>query len=259
MIEVCNMNPTTIKSSIIKKFYETRLQNQENLFFHPSYTLEQQLMHCIMKCDEEGARGVLYEINQLDRAKLADDPIRSFKNSMICSCTLFTRAVIKGGVIPEDAFNLSDVYIRQIEKVNNMEGLISLEYEMISSYIDRLRIESKPSYNSVVNKAIGYIHKEILHELSLNKISDHVGVHPSYLSKVFKKSVGISVTEFIARKRIEESKYFLLHTASSLSDIAILFGFCNQSYYTTLFKKYIGVTPKQFRDQQENEEGRLVD
>ncbi|HYK72700.1 MAG TPA: AraC family transcriptional regulator, partial [Pseudoneobacillus sp.] len=138
------MNQTTIRSSIIKKFYETRLQNQQNLFFHPSYALEQQLMHCILKCDEKGAKDVLIEINQLDRAKLADDPIRSFKNSMICSCTLFTRAIINGGVMPEDAFNLSDVYIRQIEKVNEMEGLISLEYEMISSYIDQLKNESKP-------------------------------------------------------------------------------------------------------------------
>ncbi|WP_442595848.1 helix-turn-helix domain-containing protein [Neobacillus sp. D3-1R] len=245
------MNQISIRSSVIKKFYEERRQNQENLFFHPSYTLEQQLMDCILKCDEEGAKKVLFEINQLDRAKLADDPIRSFKNSMICSCTLFTRAVIKGGVIPEDAFNLSDVYIRQIEKVNQWEELRALEFEMLSSYIDRLKNESKPTYNSVVNKAIYYIHKEILHELSLNKIAEEVGVHPGYLSKVFKRSVGISITEFITRKRIEESKYFLLHSTSSLSDIAHLFGFCNQSYYTNLFKKYMGLTPKQFREKQE--------
>lgn len=244
------MNHPTIKSSIIKKFYETRIQNQQDLFFHPSFNLEQQLMHCIMKCDEVGARDVLNKINQLDRAKLAEDPVRSYKNSMICSCTLFTRAVIRGGVLPEDAFNLSDVYIQQIEKITAINDLFHLEYEMVSSFIDRLKMESRLTYNSVVNKAITLIHQEILHDLTLEKIAEHVAVHPSYLSKVFKKSVGITISEFISRKRIEESKYFLLHSTSSLSDISHLFGFCNQSYYTSLFRKYTGITPKQFRDQQ---------
>ncbi|MHC0039035.1 AraC family transcriptional regulator [Pseudoneobacillus sp. C159] len=244
------MNYPTIKSSIIKKFYETRMENKQNLFYHPSYNLEQQLMHSIMKCDEDGAIAVLNKINQLDRAKLAEDPVRSYKNSMICSCTLFTRAVIRAGLVPEDAFNLSDVYIQQIEKLNDMKELFLLEYEMVVSFIDRLKVGSGPSYNSVVNKAITFIHREILHELTLEKIAEHVNVHPSYLSKAFKKSVGMTISEFISRKRIEESKYFLLHSSSSLSDISHLFGFCNQSYYTSLFKKYTGVTPKQFRDQQ---------
>ncbi|MFD2444447.1 AraC family transcriptional regulator [Bacillus sp. CGMCC 1.16607] len=242
------MSKTSIKSSIIKKFYETRIQNQQDLFFHPSFNLEQQLMSSIMKCDEKGAREVLNKINQLDRAKLAEDPVRSYKNSMICSCTLFTRAVIRGGVLPEDAFNLSDIYIQQIEKLSDMKELFLLEYEMVETFIDRLKNESKLSYNSVVNKAILFIHQEILNELILAKISEHVGVHPSYLSKVFKKSVGVSISEFITRKRVEESKYFLLHSTSSLSDISLLFGFCNQSYYSALFKKYTGITPKQFRD-----------
>jgi YesN/AraC family two-component response regulator len=251
------MNHSTIKSSIIKKFYEARIENQQNLFFHPSYHLEQQLMHSIMKGDEEGAIAVLNKINQLDRAKLADDPIRSYKNSMICSCTLFARAVIRAGLVPEDAFNLSDVYIQQIERLNDLKELFLLEYEMVVSFIDRLKVGKGPTYNLVVNKAITFIHREILHVLTLEKIAEHVNVHPSYLSKAFKKSVGMTVSEFISRKRIEESKYFLLHSDSSLSDISHLFGFCNQSYYTSLFKRYTGITPKEFRNQQSfhSEEG----
>lgn len=50
------------------------------------------------------------------------------------------------------------------------------------------------------------------------------------------------------QKKIEESKYFLLHSELSISDISNLFRFCNQSYYTALFKKYTGVTPKDFRE-----------
>ncbi|WP_043929918.1 AraC family transcriptional regulator [Bacillus sp. EB01] len=238
----------SMKSAIIQQYFETRLKNKQNYFVHPSYGLEQQLMDCIGRGAEEDAKAVLDLINSSERAKLADDPIRSLKNSLICSCTLFTRSIIKAGVLPEDAFDLSDVYIRQIERLSSPAEIKALEYEMISSFIDTLKSANRPIYNNVINKAINYINQGIFHDLSLEIIADHVGVTPSYLSKVFKESVGVTISEFINRRRVEESKYFLLHSKLSLSDIAHLFQYCNQSYYTLLFKKYIGVTPKHFRN-----------
>ncbi|OCA88369.1 AraC family transcriptional regulator [Bacillus sp. FJAT-27225] len=247
------MQNQSMKSAIIQQYFETRLKNKQNFFVHPSYALEQQLMDCIGRGAEEDAKAVLDQINASERAKLADDPVRSLKNSLICSCTLFTRSIIKAGVLPEDAFNLSDVYIRQIEKLSSPADISALEYEMVSSFIDTLKSANRPYYNNIINKAITYINQEIFQDLSLETIAGHVGVTPSYLSKVFKESVGVTISEFINRRRVEESKYFLLHSKLSLSDIAHLFGYCNQSYYTLLFKKYIGVTPKHFRNIQASE------
>jgi YesN/AraC family two-component response regulator len=242
------MKKPSIQSSIVKKFLKTRMENQQNLFAHPSYALEQQLMHCVTRGEEEEAKLILDQINLLDRAKLAEEQIRSLKNSLICTCVLFTRAIIKGGVLPEDAFNLSDVYIQHIESTHTKTELVALEYDMLLSFIERLKTEKRPAYNYVVNRAITFVHEEILKDLSLEKIAGHVNVHPSYLSKMFKESVGVPLTEFINRKRIEESKYFLLHSKLHISNIAQLFKFCNQSYYTSLFKNYTAMTPKQYRD-----------
>lgn len=237
-----------IKNNNIKRFFESRAENIQNFFYHPSFALEQQLMDCIIRCEQKEAKEVLDQINFLERAKLANEPIRSLKNSLICSCTLFTRAIIKGGALPEDSFSLSDVMIRQIEKTDSFEDLKVLEYEMVSCFIDTLKSADRLEYNQVVNRAITYIHQEILHELSLEKIAEFAGVHPGYLSKIFKESVGIIIPEYINRKKIEDSKYFLLHTNSRLSDISHMFGYCNQSYYTVLFKKYTGMTPGQYKN-----------
>jgi two-component system response regulator YesN len=231
----------------MKRFHEVRTENNLNLYYHPSYALEQQLMDCIIRCDINEAKEVLDRINSLERAKLAAEPTRSLKNSLICSCTLFTRAIIRGGVLPEDAFNLSDVMIRQIEKIDSFEELKKLEYEMVLLFIQTLKSTERLEYNGVVNRAITFIHREILQELTVEKIAEHAGVHPGYLSKVFKESVGVIIPEYINRKKIEDSKYFLLHTRSRLSDIAQMFGYCNQSYYTSLFKKYTGMTPGQYK------------
>jgi two-component system response regulator YesN len=245
------LNNTSIKDSIIQRYFTARVENKQNYFAHPSYSLEQQLMDCIGRCDEVEARTILDQINSTDRAKLAEDPVRSLKNSLICSCTLFTRSIIKGGVLPEDAFSLSDVLILQLEKMKSLPEIKQLEYEMISSFIS-LKSAKHPVYNYVVNKAINYIDKEIINDFSVESIAKFAGVHPSYLSKVFKESVGVSIPEYINHKRMEESKYFLQHSKLSLSNIAHLFKYCNQSYYTFLFKKYMGVTPLQFRNIKSN-------
>lgn len=246
----------SLTKSVIKSYLHKRIENQQNFFTHPSYTLERKLNDCITRGEAEEARMLLDRINELERANLAKDEVRSLKNSLICSCTLFTRAAIKGGAQAEDAFNLSDAFIHQIEQLTTRHELVDLEYDMVSSFIEQAKEGKRPSYNYVVNKAITYIHQEILGELSLESVASKIGVNPSYLSKLFKKTVGLSMTTFISKRRVEESKYLLLHSQIAISEISQIFGFCNQSYYSALFKKYTGITPRQYRDRyaDQNEE-----
>ena len=243
---------TSISQSVIKQFLNSRIKNRENDYIHPPYNLEQQLLDSIRLGHEDYAIRTLKQINKLESATLASNTLRSKKNSMIALCTLFTRAIIKGGVIPEIAFNLSDACIREIENINDLEHLKKMEYDLVHHFITTLKRENNSKkYSHSVNLAIHYIYDNILQNLSLNTIAGHVHVTPSYLSNRFKKEVGTTITEFINKKRIEESKYFLLHTNTSISDIAVLFRFCNQSYYTFLFKKYTGVTPREYRSLKE--------
>lgn len=237
-----------INPSVIKQFLENRIQHKKDNFIHPPYELEQQLLDAVSLGNQKLAEEILKKINQLDRAILANNPIRSRKNALIAICTLFTRAIIKGGVYPEMAFVLSDANIIEIEKFQDLEELDQFEYEMLSHFIQTLDEEKNAhNYSHPIKLAITYIYDNILNELSLDIISKHVFVHPNYLSFRFKKEVGSTITEFINKKRLEESKYFLVHTNTSISHIALLFKFCNQSYYTSLFKEYTSVTPREFR------------
>lgn len=240
---------TSISPSIIKQFLLSRVRNQQENYLHPPYNLEEQLMEALSKGKEELAFDILKRINKLKGAKLANDPVRSRKNSLIAMCTLFTRAIIKGGVHPETAFHLSDTYIMELEKYQTLDAIEMLEYDMLQHFLKTLKDESSNhNYSRTVNQAISYIYENILKDLSLEIVAANVFVHPNYLSGKFKREVGISITEFINKRRIEESKYFILHTDTSISDIALLFKFCNQSYYTVLFKKYNSITPREFKE-----------
>ncbi|WP_070120133.1 helix-turn-helix transcriptional regulator [Bacillus marinisedimentorum] len=239
---------TSINPSVIQQFLSSRIHNRQENYIHPPYEMELKLTDAITMGNDELAHAILKEINQLEGATLAANPIRSRKNALIAVCTLFTRAIIKGGVDPETAFHLSDAYIMELEKTNDLDRLNQMEYEMLAHFIKTQHEESSSNtYSHPVNLAISYIYENILEELSLEVIASRIYVHPNYLSSRFKKETGLTITEFINKKRIEESKYFLLHTNTSISGISFLFKFCNQSYYTALFKKLNGITPREFR------------
>src|SRR5690625_4177144 len=237
-----------IEQDVIQQFLQARKENEETFFSHPSYNLEKELLYWISEADEDRALAVLDKINKLEKARLSNDPFRSLQNSLICSCTLFTRATIEAGVTPEYIFNISDVFIRKIDQSKSKEQLESIEYEMVHYFIQAiLDYQRKPYQNEIIDRAVQYIHDHILQPLTLEKIATEISVSPNYLSSLFHEVVGIPLKQYINRKKIDESTYFLIHTNSSILDIALLFNFCNQSYYTSLFKRFNGLTPKQFK------------
>ena len=76
-----------------------------------------------------------------------------------------------------------------------------------------------------------YIHNNCAEKLTLNEIADHVNYSVSYLSRIFKEETGESVTAYVNRVRIERAKALLANDALTLTEIASLSGFEDQSYF----------------------------
>lgn len=236
-----------MNTDIEKKIIQERLKNTSQSFQHPSYLLEKRLIHAISAGDKETSLAALDQINSLERAELANSPLRSLQNSLIASCTIFTRACIAGGVDSETAFMLSDLYIRQIENIVSPVQAESLEYDMVIGFVDLIGEHHMPKYSPPVRKAYQYIREHIQYRLTLTDIAKHVGVHPNYLCSLFKAEVGSSIMFTYDQERCEAIKRFLSHTDISLTDISINFDFSSISYFSSYFKKQTGKTPSDYR------------
>jgi YesN/AraC family two-component response regulator len=92
-----------------------------------------------------------------------------------------------------------------------------------------------------------YIMNHLSEKLTLHVIAENVYVHPNYLSALFKKEVGITLFQYILKRRIEESTYFLKYSNESIADIAAFYQFCNQSYYIKIFNTYMHTSPHAYR------------
>jgi two-component system, response regulator YesN len=231
-----------------KPYFVKTYENRMAQFQHPPYFLEQEEVRLIRHGDRENALTVLSEINRLKRATLARDPMRSLKNSLICSCTLFTRAAIQGGVPADEAFTLSDTFIQTIEETQNLKSLDALEETMVLRFIDQVAGHNNASLSGMIRSAIAYIDHHLSEKLNVPMIARQIYVHPDYLSSRFKQEAGVTITAFMQKRRIEEACHFLRYSPSTVSEIAAFYQFCSQSHFIQVFKKYMGMTPAQYKN-----------
>jgi AraC-like DNA-binding protein len=231
-----------------KQYYDSIYANREAVFRHSPYALEERLSEAVTKGDGEAAMALLREITaQGEKAVLAKDSLRSAKNSMIGSIAFLSRAAIRGGVSANDAFALSDALTQRIEEMTARDAVLAFEENILLQFIDLVRRRLEASFSAPVVKVIHYVENHLDAKASLNAAAAYAGVHPAYLSGRFKRETGMSFTAYTALRKIQESCYFVRHTEYSISQIALLYGFCDQSYYTVTFKNVTGMTPIEYR------------
>lgn len=243
--EKTNLAP--IEKPVPETYFENTCENRTRLFFHSPFFLEQKVCRCITEGKEQQAIEKLKQINNLNRATLAEEPIRSLKNSLIASCTLFTRAAINGGISPDDAFTLSDSYIQEIERTDSILVLNTLEEKMVRGFSSMIKTINLFRYSKTILYVIQYINDHITEKLAVPKLAELVYVHPNYLSSLFKKETGKSISDYIKSRRVEEAKYFIRYSSSSFADIAEFYRFSSQSHFIKVFKDCTGMTPGQYK------------
>ncbi|MDR0222074.1 MAG: response regulator [Oscillospiraceae bacterium] len=109
-------------------------------------------------------------------------------------------------------------------------------------------VHEKKRFSPLVEKTLNYIDGNYNSNLSLETIAAQIPANPSHLSRTFKKETGEAVVEHINRKRIEKAKELLTFTDKMAYEIAEEVGFNDSTYFSLVFKKITGVSPKDFKN-----------
>lgn len=180
---------------------------------------------------------------------LSRDPILNLKYHFVVTCALVTRVCINSGLIEEQGFRLSDYYIQQLDDIHTEEGIEKLHDTMVLDFAKRMRMANPHiQMSKPVQNALNYIYIHITEPLSVDAVADAVGVSSGYLSHLFKKEVGVSVSEYIRQKKVETATNLLKYSPYSMVDIANRLSFSSQSHFIQTFKKVIGMTPLKYRE-----------
>ena len=192
-------------------------------------------------------KSLLSELHAYDIESSDLNDLESQKYKFAGLLTILTRTSIQNGTSSELAFSLSDRYLRKLRQFQDSSGLFLLLQEAIFEFYS-LFSSSRNTYSLHVMKSIHYIDTHLYDKISLRSLSEHVCVNSSYLSTLFKKETGETVTEYIQKKKTEEAQRLLLFTGKSYSEIASLLNFNSQSNFIQIFKKTSGLTPKKFQN-----------
>lgn len=162
-------------------------------------------------------------------------------------CSLLSRAAIEGGAATDSILKINNHFLQNLQSINNLDELCYKLQESVEVFTDSMFNYIPSKNNELIKKAISHISKNYSKTLTLEEVANHVHLNSAYFSTVFKQSCGSSFKEYLNMVRIEESKRLLANTDYSVIDIAIAVGFEDQSYFSKVFKKYTGLTPKQYR------------
>nr|MCR5715549.1 PocR ligand-binding domain-containing protein [Lachnospiraceae bacterium] len=161
--------------------------------------------------------------------------------------SLLSRVAIEGGAQTDSILRINNRFLKDLSSINNLDNLCLKIQEIVVTF-DETMFRRIPGKNGeIIRRAFTYISDNYAHRLTLEEVAAYVHLNPSYFSTLFKQSSGSSFREYLNMVRIEASKHLLESTDYALIDIAVAVGFEDQSYFTKVFKKYTGLTPKQYR------------
>mgnify|MGYP001015842783 CR=1 FL=1 len=138
----------------------------------------------------------------------------------------------------------------ELQKLQTKEQLLSWLRNTISAAFYEVETSRKNYSSGIINKILDFIERNYhMENLNLDLIAREVAFSPSYISLIFKKETGINLFDHITKLRIEKAMAMLRNSCLRISDIGEMVGYPNPSYFTNVFKKHTGKSPKEFRDQ----------
>ncbi|MCM1216444.1 MAG: AraC family transcriptional regulator [Lachnospiraceae bacterium] len=237
-----------IASRHIRASYATRDAGKQ----HGTYFIEKQLLEYVRQGNPELTRQFLLDVagkQQLTEGTLADTPLRQAKNIFIGTVTMIGKdGAIPGGMDIEQAYQLIDTYIQECERLQSLDAIKSLQYNMVIDFTSRVQQAKLPDgVSDEIFACIQYISAHLIDQITVQDVAASIGKSRAYLTAKFKQETGRTIGEYITDCRMREAKTLLKYTGMSLAEISSYLHFSSQPYFQNVFRKYYGITPTKYR------------
>ena len=231
-----------------QEYIASKIDQSDNGEVHLSYQNEMSFYNLVKQGNIEELEATNPKLIVKGQGVLSDNSFRNIQYHFAIATALIVRFCIEGGLPKESAYTLSDIFIRRMDKLYEVEDVEKLHHEMVLTFAKTMHDLKKNSGSSLyVRKAIDYITSHYQSNLKVHDISNSLNLSEKYLSTLFKKETGQTIVSYIEKVRIEEACSMLTYADLSYAQIADKLSFASHSYFAKVFKKNIGLTPMQYR------------
>ncbi|WP_373216683.1 response regulator [Ruminococcus sp. 5_1_39BFAA] len=233
----------------------------KNLFYNPQYnrnqkfqidTLNSQFQQIRSSLEKRDKDTILSTLSQI-YGKCLDGIMHyhylSYVNAVLLE--ILMENCQKRNVSYETVFGTETLSFDVFDKMNTPDSVLQWFQNCFSRLVEASDMDA-PSYSVRIRNILHYIKNNYQQDISLETVADTFWLHKVYLAKIFKQETGKSVNEYIRNVRIEKAKELLLKDYIKINEIVTATGFNNPQSFYTIFKKYVGMTPGEYRDQMLN-------
>ena len=211
------------------------------------YAYENALMDAVSKGQLHKGDILFSGLSTFSMEQRVSDPVANVKNYCIIINTLLRKAAERGGVHPLYIDRTSSDFALKIEQLRSLDAVGHFMTEMFQTYCRLVRKHATKNYSPPVQKTLIYIDSHLADNLTLSTLADTLNISSSYLSTLFKKETGQTLTAYINTQRIRQAKHLLETTKLQIQTVAQHCGILDVQYFSKLFKTITGTSPKQYR------------
>lgn len=216
---------------------------------HNTLAIEETLMGIVRRGDTVALQRWISQAPPVRGGQIAGDQLRQHRNLFIVTATLVSRAAIRGGMREDDAFSLSDAYIRRAELLTSYGKIINLQYNMVLEFTEQVEKLHRGRHASKLSLDVAnYVRHHLSQPISVEKMAEAFFLSRPHLSAKFRRETGMTLTDFILNEKTEEAKRLLRYSDKPQSAISSYLGFSSQGHFAKVFKKYAGMTPNEYRE-----------
>lgn len=211
------------------------------------YAEEDAMLDAIARGDENAAIQHCIALGHHQFISSAMNQLRSMKDSCTVMNSITRKAVQGAQVHPAHIHAVSEEFTLRIGEASSIDELYKLAAEMVHEYCVLARKYSLKDNSPLIRNVIDHIDFHFAQDLSLKSLAERFNCSSGYLSAQFKKENGVTLTDYLNGKRLEHAKRLLTRTQLTISEIAQESGFDDINYFSRLFKRSHGMTPREYR------------
>jgi AraC-like DNA-binding protein len=162
---------------------------------------------------------------------------------------MISRAAIEAGAMQSDVLGTNFRILTELAEIDDDEQLAAWLRTAFDHLFSTIQQQEDFTPPLLIGKALDYMRENLHRDITRDETAQHAGISPSHFSHLLKQRTGRSFTELLRQCRVDLACELLGKTKETLATIAQRCGFCDQSYFTRVFRDVKGMTPGNFRDQ----------
>lgn len=228
-----------------------KLSHNDEETDHVPYRMEEMMMSCIREGDYEKLKKMFTTAgNNYSSGTMAHSPLKQTEYGAVIGVSLMSRAAIAGGVNPYDAYDMNDLYLQKIAAGTSEKEYNKILTDSFLGYINAVRrVKAQQSQSLHIEKCKSYISRHLNKPFTRDDLARYTGLNPAYLSHLFVVHEGQTLKSYILKERVHAAGNMLTYSDYSISQISAYLCFGSQSRFGATFKKFMGMSPAEYRRQ----------